>query len=75
MIECFVTEHLKQLFTVQTEPDEETEGAGEIDMDDLSCAFGLLLHSTAAKSRLTCSTVIPSICEKVHTPTNTSLSC
>ena len=65
MIECFVAENLKQLFTVQTEQEEETGGSSGVDMDDLSHAFGLLLHSIAAKSRLTCSTVIPTICEKV----------
>lgn len=64
MIE-FMANNLKQLFTVQTEPDKEIGGSNAIDMDDLSRAFGLLLHSTAARSRLTCSTVIPSICEKV----------
>ena len=68
MIEHFVVENLKQLFTVQTEPDEETGGSSEINMDDLSRAFGLFLHSTAAKSRLTCSTIIPRICEEVCTP-------
>ena len=70
MIECFVAENLKQLFAIQTEPDEETGGSSEIDMDDLSRAFGLLLHSTAAKSRLTCSNVIPRICDEVCTPAN-----
>ena len=70
MIE-YVAENLKDLFTVKTESDEETAGSSEIDMDDLSRAFGLLLHSTAARTRLTSSALIPSICEKVCTPAST----
>ena len=60
----YVVENLKELFTVQTEPDED---ASVIDMDDLSRASGLLLHSTGARSRLVCTTAIPCICEKVYT--------
>ena len=61
-----VAQHIKQLFTVQTESDEESGEPSDVDMEDLSRAYGLLLQATASKSRLANTVAMQEICGKVY---------
>ena len=61
-----VTQHIEQLFTVQSGADEESGETSDVDMEDLSRAYGLLLQATAPKTRLACTTAMQEICGKVY---------
>ena len=61
-----VTQHIEQLFTVQSDPDEESFEPSGVDMEDLSRAYGLLLQATGLKSHPPCSKAMQGICEKVR---------
>ena len=62
-----VAQHIEQLFTVQTESDEEESGEpSDVDMEDLSRAYGLLLQATSLKSGVAYTTALQDICGKVY---------
>ena len=61
-----VAQHIEKLFTVQTESDEESGEPSDVDMEDLSRAYGLLLQATALKSDVAYTTAMQEICEKVY---------
>ena len=46
-----VAQHIEKLFTVQTKSDEKSGETRDVDMEDLSRAYGILLQATASKSR------------------------
>ena len=52
---------LEDLFKVQAERGDHED----INMDDLSRAFGLLLHSTGAMAQLTSRTATKEICSQI----------
>ena len=60
-----VKEHIEQLFTVQSNPDEGSGEPSDVDMEDLSRAYGLLLQATASKTRLACTTKLEMVYGKV----------
>ena len=61
-----VTQHIEELFTVQSGADEESSDSNDVDMEDLSRAYGLLLQATASKTRLAYTTTMQGICGKVY---------
>ena len=61
-----VTQYIEQLFTVQSGADEESGKPSDVDMEDLSRAYGLLLQATALNSCQACTTAMPEIYGKVY---------
>ena len=62
-----VTQHIEQLFIFQIESDEESGEPSDMNMVNLSRAYGLLLQATALNSHLACTAALKhEICEKVY---------
>ena len=56
---CLLIDSMDELYKVQKDKSKKAE------LEDLSRAFGLLLHSTGVKAQLILNEAVPYICEEV----------
>ena len=56
---CLLTDNMNELYKVQNDKTKKAE------LEEVSRAFGLLLHSTGVKTQLILNEAVPHICEEV----------